>query len=383
MKNNNSLWRDIIGHRDILSRLKKAINQKQVAHAYLFSGPKGVGKCSVALRFAAALSCELKDIDPNSSPCGQCVNCKTILKGTHRDTYLIQPEGNSITIGQIRDIRKLTQLKNYSSEYKVIIIDEADTMNKPAANCLLKIVEEPPGPVVFILIAANYEVLPLTVISRCRLVAFPRLQLSEIMNFLTAEFKLEPDSARTIAFLSRGIMAKALALSENNSFFKRREQIVETIAEIKETETARLSFLAEKLIKHIKKEASRLQEQQQKRAEAMVEQAANKAHAGRIRKELAKKDKRELVRLERSAFDDILASLNSIYRDALLLASGGDANLTANIDIIPGIARIAAATDIAGGLAAISHINQAKEMIRSNVSPALALEYLFFNLQEA
>jgi len=382
MKKDDSLWLDIIGHNDIISRLKKDAEKKQVAHAYLFSGPQGIGKRCVALRFAAALNCEKNDKSSTAPPCGRCLSCKAILKGTHRDTYLIQPEGNSITIGQIRDIRKLTQLKNYASQYKIIIIDEADTMNKPAANCLLKIVEEPPGSVVFILIAANHEALPLTIISRCRLVAFQRLRQSEIIDFLTAKFNLESDAARTIAFLSRGIMAKAVKLTNNNSFFKLREQLIEAISEIKETEPAYLSFIAENLIKHIKKETARLKERQQKHLEELTEQATNMAHAGRIKKELAKKDKRELARLERSAFDDILASLNSIYRDVMLLTSGGDADLTANIDVIPELTGIAGGTDIAGALAAISHVRRTREMIHGHVSPELALENLFFNLQE-
>ena len=308
---------------------------------------------------------------------------KNILKRTHRDTYFIQPEGNAITIAQIRDIRKLVQLKNYGSEYKVIIIDEADTMNRPAANSLLKIIEEPPGPVAFILIAANHETLPLTIVSRCRLVTFQRLRLAEIKNFLIAEFALEPDSAKTIAFLSRGIMAKAIDLAADNNFFKRRERVIEAISEIKDTGPGRLSLLAENLIQHINRELARVKERQQKYLDKLVEQSTNKTHAGRIKKQQSKKDKRELARLERSAFDDILTNLNSIYRDAVLLAVGGDDNLTANIDIVPELKKIATATGIANGLAAGSHVRKAREMLYSNVSPELALEYLFFSLQEA
>lgn len=378
MQNETSLWSGVTGHRENLLRLTNAVSQAQVAHAYLFVGPRGVGKHHIATIFAAALNC-----DGYRPPCGTCPSCRTILRRTHQDTYFLEPEGNFITIDQVREVQRLIQLKNIEAKRKVVIFDDAGAMTLPAANSLLKTLEEPPGSVIFILIAASLESLPSTIISRCQTIPFGALKADEVEAYLADNFNLARETARLITGLSRGILADAIALASDDRSLERRRQILSSIARIKDAGPADLSDLAGALIDGVKSEIGQIKEGQEAEYSNLERQAADNAHLERMKKQLAKRHKRELARLERRAFNDILNSLNSYYRDALLMAASGKTELVANVDISADLLSSAGKIDIAHGLAAVSHIREARKKLLNNVNPVLALETLFYNLQEA
>lgn len=376
MDNIPSLWNNIAGHHEIIERLRAAAKSGQLSHAYLFVGPRGIGKHAIATALAASINC-------SSSGCGQCDDCRGVMRRTYRDVIFIEPVGNYITIDQIREVNHLVQLRSAGNGRQIVIIDDAATMKKEAANSLLKTLEDPPGDIIFILIAGSLEALLPTIVSRCQLITFGRLGADEIKTFLSHKHALSPGEVELITRLSRGVLAEAVALAGDASFSRRRRLVLTAAESIGRTSPAALSILADELVDQIRADLARFKEEQQGEFEELEAAAPEPARLERLKKQLAKRHKRELARLERRAFNDILMYLNSYYRDALLLAGGGDPELLINFDIKSELEDAANAIGISGGLKALGNIREASDLIIRNVDPALALETLFFRLREA
>lgn len=153
----------IIGQELVLKSLKRIVKSGEIGHAYLFSGPAGSGKKNLALLFAQALNCH----NQLKRPCGQCLSCRRITSGNHPDLYILKPQGSSLKIGQLREVKDSLYLLSVEGGKKICIIYDAELMTLPAANSLLKILEEPPGDLVFLLLTARPWDLPATVVSRC------------------------------------------------------------------------------------------------------------------------------------------------------------------------------------------------------------------------
>jgi DNA polymerase-3 subunit delta' len=166
------------GQSKLVEFLQHALNQGKLSHAYLLVGPPQIGKMTLALDLAMTLNCR-----EEKRPCGKCPSCQKILAGKHSDVQVVglnlgsgtddAKEKTEIGIGQIRDVLHSASLPPFEGIYRVYIIDEAGHLSMDAANCLLKTLEEPVGKVVFILLTANAQSIPATVISRCQ-----RLDLS-------------------------------------------------------------------------------------------------------------------------------------------------------------------------------------------------------------
>lgn len=173
-----------IAGQDVPKRLlQNALRTGRVSHAYLFSGPPGSGQMQVALTFAQALFCrELKD-----DACGKCLECRKIEHGNHPDLYVIEPDGASIKIDQVRELQRLFSYRSKAENPKVYIIRQADTMTVQAANSLLKFLEEPQVPAVGILISDNGQALLPTIQSRTQRVPFAPLSPEVLMQELSRE----------------------------------------------------------------------------------------------------------------------------------------------------------------------------------------------------
>ncbi len=164
----------ILGQTKALTLLSRALGNGRLAHAYLFSGPDGVGKTTVALDLAAVLLCR----QPQSGrPCGICPGCLKFQSGNHPDFVRIQPDGAAIKIDQIRSLKKSLNFAPFESKQRVVLLEEVHTMRREAGNSLLKVLEEPPTDNLLILVGNSSGSLLATIVSRCQVIPFTPLPL--------------------------------------------------------------------------------------------------------------------------------------------------------------------------------------------------------------
>jgi DNA polymerase-3 subunit gamma/tau len=173
-------FEDLIGQGPIVRILTNSIEQDKIAHAYIFSGPRGVGKTSTARILAKALNCEK---GPTPTPCGQCTSCKAVTESQSIDVHEIDGASNT-GVDNIRDLRERVKYAPSGGRYKVYIIDEAHMLSQGAFNALLKTLEEPPPHVIFVLATTEPRKIPLTVMSRCQHLPFKRISTDEIRQRL-------------------------------------------------------------------------------------------------------------------------------------------------------------------------------------------------------
>ena len=174
------IFEDVIGQEHVVRTLKNAIRQSRTAHAYIFSGPRGVGKTTIARILSKALNCET---GPTEAPCNRCANCVEITEGISMDVREIDGASNR-GIDEIRELRENAKFLPVSSRYKIYIIDEVHMLTTPAFNALLKIIEEPPPHVLFIFATTELHRIPGTILSRCQRHDFRRISLRQLADHL-------------------------------------------------------------------------------------------------------------------------------------------------------------------------------------------------------
>lgn len=216
-------FQDFVGQEPLVRMLQKSLRTGRVAHAYLFTGPRGMGKATLARELAKALNCA----GERGDACDRCSSCRRITAGHHPDLLRVQPDGSAVKIEQVRALQKALWMRPVEGAYRVGIVEEADKMTAEAANSFLKILEEPPPHAVLILLAEQpYGLLP-AVTSRCQVLAFRRVATPALESFLSARLRLDRGDARLLAAMAGGNPGRALALHGSGTWEPVRQRVLE------------------------------------------------------------------------------------------------------------------------------------------------------------
>ncbi len=321
---------NLLGHEWVVDMLRNHVSRGEVRHAYLFSGPPGLGRRTLALRLAQALNCE----QPIAAgePCRLCRNCKQIEAMTHPDLNVIQAEneGGILKVDQVREVQRVLNLKPYQSKYRVALFLRFHEANDNASNALLKTLEEAPAHAVLILTADNPEQLLPTVVSRCEILRLRPLPFETISADLTGR-GVDEDQARLLAHISGGRPGYARRLSEDASLLEKREERLNDLQTLLPAPRVEKFSYAEKLAK------------------------------------------------DKDAMRQTILVWLSYWRDVLLRAAGAETalvNIDRNMEIefLAGRLDISVARRVAGGL------ESALEKMDRNVNSRLLMEVLLLDL---
>ncbi|HOJ09186.1 MAG TPA: DNA polymerase III subunit delta' C-terminal domain-containing protein [Clostridiales bacterium] len=240
-------YNEIVGQKEIIGKLKKAVIDNKVGHAYIFSGPKGIGKRTVARAFAHMLLCLMPG---ENGPCGVCRPCILWNENSNPDFYEIETSDANISIDDIRSMQAKIVVRPLYSDRKVYLITDADKMTIQAQNCLLKTLEEPPGYTVIILTTANYEALLGTVRSRGTKYTFGKYSHNEVRAVLKSKFYQDSlketiddfgnskdvvkdaEKMEFIVHYSDGVIGTALELAVSSEFASLREKAFEILLKL-------------------------------------------------------------------------------------------------------------------------------------------------------
>lgn len=366
-----AMWSRLVGQDAVVHALRDAAAAGTVGHALLFAGPEGVGRRLAALALAASLNC-------SDGGCGDCGVCAKVLRGAHPDVHLIVPEGQFILIGQIkgdgsnRGVIGEAYRSAIEGKAKVFIIEDAERMNLAAANALLKVLEEPPSGVVFILMTGRPEDLPETIVSRCRRLDFSLLPEVAIRRVLEDHHGIESERAAWAARIG-GNLARALRLAHDPDAPDRYQSHRAIPARLADKGLSEAITIADELRAEAEHVTGRLRKRQAEEvseaAEAEGESPRGRGARGSaaIRKRMETRHKRELRRAELDAIQAALDDIGSWYRDALVRAAGGERGRMS-----PGAM-----------LAALDRIEWTRRALERNAAAGLVLEALLAGLATA
>jgi DNA polymerase-3 subunit delta' len=318
------MW-PIIGHEWAVELLDRSIATGKLSHAYLFVGPRQVGKHTLAKATAQAILCT-----GDEPPCGTCRACRLVMADRHPDVQLIAPDGTSIKIEAIREMQHAVSLSAVEGPHRVVIIDEFDRATTSAANALLKTLEEPPRGVVLLLTTARLESLLPTIVSRCQVISLRLLPVERVIAALRAR-GIESGQAHLLGRLSQGRIGWALAAAQDEHLLAQRQQALDAVRSLRHASHVDRFSWAQSLSK--------------------------------------KPDQVPYVL-------DIMASW---WRDVLLLAAGSKAPI-ANVDHEDELQEWAIYHDISDASAALTAIRETTWRLEHHANLRLALEVLTLDL---
>jgi DNA polymerase-3 subunit delta' len=240
---------NLIGHEWAVDMLQKHVVNETVRHAYLFAGAPGLGRRTLALRFAQALNCETP-LEPGI-PCGECRDCKQIAAMQHPDLTVIQAEteGGTLKVDQVREARRGLTFKPYQAHYRVALFLRFQEANDNAANALLKTLEEAPSYAVLILTADSPEQLLPTIVSRCEVLRLRPLRIEEVRKALESR-GIERDQAKLVAHISGGRFGYALRMIEDETLLESREERINDLQNLMSASRVEKFAYADRLSKN-------------------------------------------------------------------------------------------------------------------------------------
>ena len=322
---------ELVGHSKPLNALQVALANQRLHHAYLFVGPEGVGKRTVAMALSKAIHCS------NSAGdfCGECIHCASIVDGNHPDVRIIEPLAGKkeIIIRQVRDLERDLHYRSFTGKRKIAVIDPAALMNASAQNALLKTLEEPPENSLIILVTMNAGALLPTLRSRCLHLSFAPLPRQQVAAFLQRQNGISAQAAEFLAAMSMGSIGAAVAL-DKDELSERRGVWTEILSSLKPRDYQSAMAAAETL-------------------------------AG---------DRDEALKFLRWA--------ESWYRDQLIYSVTNKADDLVNLDMLAQIEKQAADANIDGLRVSMTRTVDAVAAIQRNLNRRMVLERLLFSVAE-
>ncbi len=256
-------WNDVVGLTQLTDNLQNAIKHNKISHAYLIQGEKLSGKRMIADIFARAHQCEagkassehqetLFEMPSEATgprPCNQCRSCKQAINGNHPDIiYVTHEKPNVISVDNIRQqVNGDIDIKPYSGDYKIYIIDEAEKMNVQAQNALLKTLEEPPSYAVILLLATRAEAMLQTILSRCVVLNTKPVPDDLIKHYLMQKVEIPDYRASICASFARGNVGRAIELASNEVFDHMKSSVLGLLKHITELETNQIAAEVKKI----------------------------------------------------------------------------------------------------------------------------------------
>ena len=315
----------ILGHDRQKEILSRSLASGRLAHAYLFSGPDGVGKRLMALALARAIVCH------EQRGCGNCLACRKIDHQNHPDLHLLEPDGNSIKIEQVRSFQKDLHLKPLEASRKICLIEEADSMTIGAANALLKTLEEPRGDTLLILLTAHPNRLLETIRSRCQPLPFARHPNSRIQAQLEKQLDIDSTESHVLAALSEGSFKKAFG-KDRELYLDERRKLLKTLTGLSPGSILPILDFAEQ------------------------------------------------ISADKTVLPDILEIFQAFYRDVMMVLQGRGDNHLVNLDLKEKIHRVSGRENIASILAKLEALIEVRRQLDRKVNRQLAMEELLLKL---
>ena len=349
-----SVWDGVIGQEQAVGRLRRAAERP--SHAYLLAGPRGSGVLEAARCFAAALVC------PDGG-CGTCNACRRARSARHPDVIEVEPAGTFVVVDQVEEMMKEAFTSPFEAERKVIVVTEADRMNEPAANKLLKTLEEPPARTHFLLLSeAPDELLP-TVRSRCQRIDFAALSDADVAAALVAS-GTSPEEAAAAARLASGRLDRARALAKAGAGLAALRATALEVAGSLDGSGGAAALGAEAIQAVLADFLSGLERDQKAEAKALETELTEAGYpdrlARRLRRDLEQRQQRAARRARTDALAEVVTALEWFYRDGLVAGAGA-------------------------AVAALDACGEARRIVvaRTAINEALLLEHLLVHLPPA
>lgn len=322
---------DMLGHEWAVRLLKGHVERDRVRHAYLFCGPLGVGRRTLALRLTQALNCPQPS--KPGEPCRTCRTCTQIERMQYPDLMVVQAEqqGGTLKVDQIRELRRALALAPYEARFKVALLLRFEEANPNAQNALLKTLEEPGPQVVLVITAESAESLLPTIVSRCEVLRMRPLLPEQVSEGLQTNWGAPEDQATLLAHISGGRPGYALDLFRKPEHVEQRSVWLDDHARLLESNRVERFAYAERMVK------------------------------------------------KRDALLQVLSVWLSLWRDVMLRAAGASAPV-ANPDRLEEITKLAADHGMDTARGAVSAIDRTMESLDKNVNPRLAIEVLMLDL---
>ena len=368
------VWQELLGQPEAIEQLRRVVENKAAGfqHSWLFTGPAGSGRSTLARAFAAALQCE-------ENGCGVCTSCKLIAADAHPDVRMLVTDKVIISIEEVRQLVQFAALGSSLGEYRIVIIEDADRMTERTSNVLLKALEEPQPKTVWILCAPSAADMLPTIRSRTRNVVLRLPSIDEVAQLLIQRDGIKEELALACSRQAQQHvgMARRLALSADAR--KRRMDTLRELVGIKNLSGAMAT--AERLLAFAKKDAESSSEEknQQERSKLLaaygIEDEKIPANLRSEFRQLEENQKRRNTRALRDGIDRIFTDMESLFRDILSIQLGAGSALV-NQELAEEIQQRAAATTAENSIRVIEAISLSRARLESNVRDLVVLESL-------